>query len=505
MEVETHYQEEDPSNMSTQTKTLTTRAYRMSIAGESRDSASGETIEVRNKFDGSIIGTVPSGTIEDAQEALNAAQVGAEIWSATPTFRRVQVLKAASAQIRARREELISLLSAENGKTIAHASLEIDTTARIFEGFAEESMRLFGQAIPLDIQEGFESDLMITVREPLGVMVGIVPFNFPAELYAHKVGAALAAGNAMVVKPPEDDPIVTILLTEILHQSGVPGTTLQLVTGYGDIVGDHLSKSPDIAAVTFTGSTQVGSIIAANAGKNIVRVFLELSGNDAFIVCDDADLDYAVGQAIEGRTYANGQVCVATKRIMVVRSRYAEFLSQLRGRVEALRVGDQSCGNTDVGPLISIDAAQRVEQQIHDAIEQGARLLTGGTRDGAFIHPTLLEINRTVGIATDEEIFGPVFSVLPVDSLDEAIDIANASQFGLNAAVFTADLKQAIRAGRRIKAGIVSVNGGNAYRPDVSAFGGYKKSGLGREGIGYTLEEFSQVKSIVLRGVITQD
>ncbi|MFD9721735.1 aldehyde dehydrogenase family protein [Streptomyces sp. NPDC059076] len=494
---------ERSSQMSTETETIV--RYRMSIAGQDRDSASGEIIEVRNKFDGVVIGTVPAGTADDAQAALDAAHHGAKIWSATPAFQRVAILKAAAAQIRARRDELSSVLSAENGKTIANASMEIDTTVRIFEGFAEESLRLFGQTVPLDIQEGLQADLMITVREPLGVMVGILPFNFPAELFAHKVGAALAAGNAIVVKPPEDDPIATILLTEILHRAGVPGATLQLVTGYGDVVGDHLSKSPGIAAVTFTGSTEVGAIIAANAGRNVVRVFLELSGNDAFIVCDDADIDDAVDHAVAGRIYANGQVCVATKRIMVARSRYDDFLTNLRTRVEALRVGDQSDENTDVGPLISVDAARLVERQIQEAVSQGARLLVGGTRNGAFITPALLEIDTSVGIATDEEIFGPVFSVLAVDSLDEAIEIANASQFGLNAAVFTADLKRAIRAGRRIKAGIVSVNGGNAYRPDVAAFGGYKKSGIGREGIAYTLDEFTQVKSIVLRGVITEE
>ncbi|OHU18841.1 aldehyde dehydrogenase [Mycobacteroides franklinii] len=479
--------------------------HRMSIAGQARDSASGEVIEIRNKFDDNLIGTVPAGTVQDAQDALDAAPDGFQAWSETPTFRRAAILKEAAAQIRSRRDELSAMLSAENGKTFTHAQLEIDTTARIFDGFAEESKRLFGQTIPLDIQDGMQSDLMVTIREPLGIMVGIVPFNFPAELYAHKVGAALAAGNAMIVKSPEDDPLVTIMLTEILHRAGVPGAALQLVTGYGDIVGDHLSKSPDIAAVTFTGSTAVGAIIAANAGRNIVRVFLELSGNDAFIVCEDADLDAAADHAIAGRTYANGQVCVATKRIMVVRSRYEEFLALLSSRVGALRVGDPSCETTDVGPLITMEAACTVERQILDAVEQGARLLVGGTRRGAFIDPALLEIDTNVGIATDTEIFGPVFAVLAVDDLDAAIDIANSSQFGLNAAVFTNDLHRAIDAGRRIKAGIVSVNGGNTYRPDVAAFGGYKKSGLGREGIAYTLDEFTQVKSIVLRGVLDSE
>lgn len=484
------------------TLTTTTQTFQMSIGGQKRDASDGATIDVRNMFDQRIIATIPAGTPDDAQDALEAAREGADLWANLPSFKRVAILKDAVARMRLRRDELAELLSAEHGKTLADAGAELDTAFRIFEGFAEESLRLFGQTIPLDIQEGFESDLMLTIREPLGVMVGIVPFNFPAELYAHKVGAALAAGNAIVVKPPEDDPLVSLILTDILHEAGVPGKTLQIVTGYGEVVGDHLSRSSLIDGITFTGSTRVGSIIASHAGKNIVRVFLELSGNDAFIVCEDADVDYAVDQAIAGRIYTNGQVCAATKRIMVDRTRYDEFIDKLTRRVEALQVGDQSLPGTDIGPLVSVAAATRVQEQVERAVQQGARLITGGERDGALYTPALLEINRGVGIATDDEVFGPVFSVMAVNDLDEAIEITNSSRYGLNAGVFTTNLQDAIKAGRQIKAGIVSINGGNAYRPDVAAFGGYKKSGIGREGTSYTLEEFTQVKSIVLRGVV---
>ena len=480
----------------------TTTPHGLHIDGEWRQSSSGETIEVRNMSDGSLLGKVPAGTPDDAQRALDAAQRGAKKWAATPAYRRVEILMAAVALIRQRKDELVQLLSAENGKTVADAVVEIDTTARIFEGFAQESLRTFGQTIPLDIQQGFEKDLMLTVREPLGVIVGIVPFNFPAELYAHKVGAALAAGNAIVVKPPEDDPLVSVQLTEILHEAGVPGDVLQIVTGYGEVVGDYLSRSPDIAAVSFTGSSRVGAIIAANAGSNIVRVFLELSGNDAFIVCEDADVDFAVDQAIAGRIYTNGQVCAATKRIMVDQSRYNEFVDKLSAKVSKLSVGDQMAEGTDVGPLVSLEAARRVEQQVAAAIGEGAVVRVGGARQDAYFEPTVLEISKENAIATDEEIFGPVFSILKFDNVDEAIEITNASKFGLNAGIFTTNLPVAIDAAVRIQAGTVSVNGGNAYRPDVAAFGGYKKSGIGREGTGYTLEEFTQIKSIVLRGVL---
>lgn len=485
------------------TQVIETKNHQMYVAGQWRDGSTGEVIEVRNMHDGQVIGTVPAGTAEDAQLALDAAQHGAREWGALPSHKRASILKEGAALVRNNRERLAVLLSAENGKSVTDAYSEIDTTARIIEGFAEESLRLFGQTIPLDIQAGFEKDLLLTVREPLGVIVGIVPFNFPAELYAHKVAAALAAGNAIVVKPPEDDPLVSVEITRLLHEAGVPGDALQLVTGYGDVVGDYLASSPEIAAVSFTGSSRVGSIIAANAGRNIVRAFLELSGNDAFIVCSDANVDYAVDQAIAGRSYTNGQVCAATKRIMVQSSIYREFVEKLTRRVEALVVGDQLDANTDIGPLISVKAAERVEEQVNQAVSEGATILSGGTRDRAYYAPTVLEINRNVGVATNDEIFGPVFSVLSFDEVDEAIDIANSSDYGLNAGIFTTDMVIGIDAARRIQAGTVSVNGGNAYRPDVAAFGGYKKSGIGREGTSYTLEEMTQLKNIVLRGVLS--
>jgi len=475
----------------------------MIINGEKRDSANGKVIEVRNMATQELIDTVPAATVEDAQEAIEVAQLGARIWSQTPVYQRVETLNRFCQMLRANKDELARLLSTENGKLLVQAEGEIDTAAAIFEGFASESKRLFGQTIPLEIQPGLEKDLMITKREPLGVVVGIIPFNFPAELFSFKAGAALASGNAFIVKPPEDDPLTVIRMVELLHEAGVPKNVLQVVTGYGEEVGDYLAKSPSIQAVSFTGSTEVGTMIAQNGAKNLSRVFLELGANDATIVCEDGDLDAAIDFAIAGRLLASGQVCCSNKRILVEKPIYDEFKAKLVDILSTKRIGNQLEEGTDVGPLINEGAAIKVEKQIEHTIGQGAKLILGGRRvNEAFIEPTVLEVTKDMDIAKDMEIFGPVFALMPFETQEEAIEIVNQSNFGLNSSIFTRDITKAMDAGNKIQAGVVSINGGTVYRPICCAFGGYKKSGIGREGILYTLEEFTQIKSIVLRGVM---
>ncbi|MFM1655601.1 aldehyde dehydrogenase family protein [Brevibacillus sp. B_LB10_24] len=477
---------------------------KMLIKGEKRDAASKKVIEVRNMSDMSLIDTVPEANWQDAQEALEAAVEGAKVWASMPVHKRVDILKRFAAQVRANREELARLLSAENGKTIGNARAEIDTVAGLFEGFAEEASRLFGQTIPLEIQAGLESDLMITKREPLGVIVGIIPFNFPAELFAHKAGAALAGGNAMIVKPPEDDPLTVIRLAEMLHEAGVPGHVLQVVTGYGEEVGAYLANSPLVNAISFTGSTETGTSVYQSGAKNLARVFLELGANDALIVCEDGDVDAAVRHAIEGRLLANGQVCCTNKRILVQQTVFDSFKHKLVQELAVKRLGNQLEESTDVGPLINESAAIKVEQQIQHTVEQGAKIILGGKRvNGTFIEPTVLDgVTREMDVAKDLEIFGPVFALLSFEQLDEAIAITNQSNYGLNAGIFTSDIRKAFQAANAIETGIVSLNGGTCYRPYCSAFGGYKKSGIGREGTAYTLEEVTQIKSIVFRGVM---
>ncbi len=462
-----------------------------------------KVIEVRNMATMEVIETIPAATIEEAEHALQAATEGAKVWAKTPTYKRVEIIERFVTALREKQDELGELLSAENGKIISQARGEIGVAAQIFSEFAQESKRLFGQTIPLDIQEGLESDLMITKREPLGVIVGVLPFNFPAELFAQKAGAALAAGNAIIVKPPEDDPLTITKMAEMLHEAGVPKNVLQIVNGYGEDIGVYLTSSPLANAVSFTGSTATGTAIYESGAKNLSRVFLELGANDALVLCEDGDVDEAVAHAIEGRLLANGQVCCANKRLVVHSSVAEQFTKKLVEKLATKKVGNQLEEDTDVGPLVHEQAAIRVEEQIQLTINQGAELLLGGKRNGPFIEPTVLgNVTKEMDIAKDMEVFGPVFPIITFETFDEAIEIVNGTVFGLNSSIFTGDMNKAIEAGNRIEAGIVSINGGTCYRPMCSAFGGYKKSGIGREGTNYTLEELTQLKSIVLRGVM---
>lgn len=463
---------------------------------------SSEVISIRNEATGVVVGTVPSGTPQDVARALELARAGARQWSAIPAHRRSEILLKFVELAKEQADELALLLAAESGKVLAHSRNELETALRIFTGYAEETKRLFGEAIPLDVQPGLEGDLLVTRREPLGVVAAVLAFNFPVELYAQKVGAALAGGNAVIVKPPEDDSLTCVRITELLHQAGVPQKSLQVVTGYGDRVGAPLTTSELIDAVSFTGSSAVGTAIAESAARNGIRAFLELSGNDAFIVCEDADVDLAVSHAAMGRLYGNGQVCVATKRIMVAEAVYDRFLQKLLAEVSGKVMGDPTDPQTEIGPLINERAALRVESQVQQAISEGATLLLGGKREGAFFEPTVLEIDADMSIATDDEIFGPVFSVLKFAQVDDAVKLANDSSYGLGGAVFSRDFNQAFAVAAAMQTGMVSINGGNCYRPDLSAFGGYKKSGIGREGFHYTLEEMTQLKSIVMRGIL---
>lgn len=462
-----------------------------------------KVIEVRNMATMEIIETIPAATVEDAQRALENAQEGAKVWAATPTYKRVEILENFVRSLRENKEELGRLLSAENGKILAQGIGEIEVAAKIFTEFAQESKRLFGQTIPLDIQEGLESDLMITKREPLGVIVGIIPFNFPVELFAQKVGAALAAGNAIVVKPPEDDPLTIIKMVNLLHDAGVPKNVIQVLPGYGEDVGAYLTNSPLVDAISFTGSTETGTEIYQSGAKNLSRVFLELGANDALVVCEDGDIDLAVNHAIDGRLLANGQVCCANKRLVVQSSVYEEFKDKLIEKLSQKKIGNQLKESTDVGPLVNVEAAIRVEEQIKHTVAQGADLVFGGKRNQAFIEPAVLtNVTKDMDIAKDMEVFGPVFPIISFETFEEAIEIVNNTIYGLNSSIFTSDINKAMEAGNRIQAGIVSLNGGTCYRPVCSAFGGYKKSGIGREGTNYTLEELTQIKSIVLRGVM---
>jgi acyl-CoA reductase-like NAD-dependent aldehyde dehydrogenase len=358
-------------------------------------------------------------------------------------------------------------------------------------------------AAQLDMQVGLEADYLITRREPLGVVVAILPFNFPIEMYAHKVAPALLAGNVVIVKPSEDTPLSALKLTEWLAEAGIPGHALQCVTGLGQTVGEALVSSPLVNGISMTGSTAVGARIYQNGAKNLARVFLELGGNDPLLVLSDADVDLAVEMTVVGRTLCAGQCCSANKRLLVAEPVRDEFIDKLLRRLDGLAPGDPLAADTQLGTLISADAAARASGQVAQTIEEGGHLELGGEVDAAAFAPTvLLGITKEMEVARDLEIFAPVFPVIGARSEDEMIEIANNTSYGLSAAVFTRDYEKAFSMGAAIECGLVVINGTSLFRPLIHQHGGYKRSGIGREGFDITMQEMTQNKGIAFRGAV---
>jgi acyl-CoA reductase-like NAD-dependent aldehyde dehydrogenase len=475
---------------------------KMIIGGMKKDASDGATIKVNDPSTGRLIDTVPAATAADVDEALDKAREGFKLWSATPLHERARILSAFARAAEGFRKELGAWSCREMGKTIVEAEGEVDSIVSLFGGYAERAMHLYGISMPPGGDKGMEDDLFVTIREPLGVVVCIVPFNYPVDLFAHKVAPALIMGNAVIVKPASSNPLSCIRLVELLHEQGVPVDALQVLTGSGAKLGAILSASPKIDAISFTGSTPVGIEIAKAAAANMTRVFLECGGNDPLIVFEDADLEETADELVRARVTNAGQTCCATKRVIVqesVRDRLAGLLIE---RLKKVKVGDPSDRDTLLSCLISEAAAKEAESQIQAAVAAGARCAYGGKRRGAYLDATILTgVKPEMGMARDLEVFGPVFPFIDFSTEDEAVQIANSSQFGLQGGVMTKDYKRALRVAARLQCGGVIVNGSGMYRSAEMPFGGYKKSGIGREGICYTLEEMSQVKTIVFKGV----
>jgi acyl-CoA reductase-like NAD-dependent aldehyde dehydrogenase len=478
---------------------------KMLIGGQARSSRDNQFADVLNPATNEVLDRIPLATAEDVEEALDIAREGFRIWSRTPTHERYEILMRFADLLRKHKRELAEILTLENGKPLAQAESEVDTGVRLFTGFAEMSKSLYGISAPLDAQPGLEKDIFFTRREPLGVMGAILPFNFPIDLFSHKVAPALAAGNAVVIKPSMEAPLSIIRVTELLHEAGVPGSAMQVVTGRGSVVGEILASSPKVQIVSMTGDTQTGIRVAQNAAKNLSRTFLELGGNDALIVYDDADLDLAVEHAAFGRTWANGQCCCANKRMVVQKNVAEDFTHKLIAKLKEYTMGNPMDPSTKLGPLITEKAANTVKQQIDHTLSQGAKLVYGGERvEHCFLTPAVLvDVSKDADVARDLEIFGPVLPIITFNDDAEAVEIANNSIYGLSGSVFTRNIYRALDTACKMQTGQVAINGTGLYRPDVSQFGGYKYSGLGREGLSVTLEEMTQVKNIAIRNVLS--
>ena len=476
---------------------------KMLINGNKVATASGAVIEVLNPATGKIVATIPDGTKQDVDSAVTAAKAAQKAWAKVPLWKRGEILYKFLELVEKHKAELASLLSQESGKPITEATGEIANVPIAFTACVEKAKHLYGAVIPAGGEKNQDSNLQFTVHEPLGVVAAIIPFNFPVDLFGQKVPPALMAGNSVIVKPPQDNPLTLLTLSDLLQEAGVPAGVIQIVTGRGEVVGAALVSHPGVNAISFTGSTKVGISNMESAAKNLTPVMLELGGNDAFIVLEDADIDLAVEETVWGRMYNAGQVCCASKRFLVHNAVKAEFTAKLKARLEKIKVGATDQPDTQMGCLISERAAKGVEAQVNQTIQEGAKLLLGGTRNGAFYTPTILtDVTKNMEVAKDMEIFGPVVPIIGVDSLDEAVEIANASIFGLCGCVFTRDMKKAFQVAYRLECGGAVINGASFFRSFEMPFGGYKFSGLGNEGIMTTLEEVTHTKTVVLKNLL---
>src|SRR3982751_3304962 len=381
----------------------------MLINGQKVDAASGSSFAVRNPATGAVIDTVPQAGPEDVHAAIEVAKRGKAAMAALPAHARCEILKKASQAIESRAEELSKLLTSENGKPINQCRFEIGVTARLFSDFAEEAKRIRGHYLPMDNVPGLEHMVAYTIRQPIGIVVGIIPFNYPAELFAHKIPGAVAAGASVIVKLPEQCPLTVLTIGELMLEAGLPPEGMQMLTGFPKDLGDELLTSPDVSLISFTGSVGAAKFIAGKASDTLKRTAFELGGTDAMIVMDDADLGAAADAVIGGRlTSGAGQICCAVKRVLVDEKVYQPFLDLLQERCKGIQMGDPTCEHVDIGPLISPDAAAKVERQVQESIDMGARCIAGGKRVGrSFYEPTIMvDVTAEMPVMKDE-VFGP--------------------------------------------------------------------------------------------------
>jgi glyceraldehyde-3-phosphate dehydrogenase (NADP+) len=451
-----------------------------------------EVMEVRDPQDGRVVGAVPRAGLADVGFALSGAEKARAVARRMPAHARAEVLGRAAGLVAERREDFARTIATEGVKTIREARKEAARCAETLRLSAEEARRLGGDVVPFDQALGGEGRVGYWTREPVGVVVAITPFNDPLNLVAHKVGPAVAAGNAMVLKPHEKTPLSALKLVGVLEEAGLPEGVLRILTGDGAEIGPALVSDRRVRMVSFTGGTRTGEAIARQAG--LKRLAMELGSNCPTIVMGDADLDLAAPAIVSGAFWAAGQNCLHVQRVLVHESLYEEARRRLVGGAEALRVGDKLDERTDVGPLIDEANAVRVERTVGEAVSAGARLLTGGTREGTFYAPTILESVPTRTTLYREEVYGPVTVLEGFGSYEEAVARANGVDYGLQAAIFTRDVNLALRAVRDLECGAVIVNDGTDYRIDAMPFGGVKGSGLGREGVRFAIEEMTELK-----------
>ena len=466
---------------------------KMYVGGEWIDKD--DKIEVINSFNNTVIDTVPGADVEDLETAIASAERGARVMADVPAYDRYLMLKKTAEIMQERKEDFGRTITLEEGKVITEGRMEADRAIQTMTLSAEEAKRLYGETIPLDAAPGWGGQMGFTLRVPCGVVAAISPFNFPLNLVCHKVGPALAAGNSVIIKPASDTPLSALKLTEALLEAGVPAEAVQCVTGSGGKIGDALVADDRVRKVTFTGSRDIGERICRTAG--LKKVTMELGSNSPLIVMPDADMDKVVKGTIASGFSNAGQVCISAQRIITNREVYADYLDALTEGVKEISTGDPLREDVKMGPMVRADDAVRVNEWIAEAVSGGARTVVGGEYDGAVHQPTVVaDVKPEMRISCDE-LFGPAVAVTPFSDIDEAIEMANDSNYGLSAGIFTQNVDWAMQFARRVHSGNLMINSGPQWRADLMPYGGVKESGMGKEGPRYAVEEMSELKMVV--------
>ena len=466
------------------------------------DSSDGKVIEVYNPATNELIDTVPSLTKEDVERAIDYADAHQKTWERKSVIERCEVLSRFAELVEENKDELAMLLSKETGKPIKEAYNEIANIQIGVPGYVEKVKHEYGNIVYRGTEKGQENTIQYTIQQPLGVVVAIIPFNFPSDIFINKVPPALLMGNAVILKPASVNPLTLTRYVELLVEAGVPAGIISVVHGSGSVVGKTLTSSKKVDMVSLTGSTAAGIDAAKNCAEHCAHSSLELGGNDAFILCADGDMDLAIEETVWGRLYNTGQVCCASKRFLVENSVKDEFIKKMVEKINSLKQGNPQDMSTDIGCLVSEEAAIEVERQVQETIKAGATLVCGGKRNGAFYEPTILDnVTPDMEVAKDMEIFGPVIPVIGFDSLDEAIEIANKSIYGLSGSIITKDISKAIKVSEAMECGGFVINGASFFRSFEQPFGGWKYSGIGNEGIMTTLKEMSRTKTVILKNI----
>jgi acyl-CoA reductase-like NAD-dependent aldehyde dehydrogenase len=469
------------------------------IGGRWTASQSGREEDVTSPFDGAVVGSVPLAGQADVDAALTAAVAGARVWRNTPGHERMRILLAAAALADERAEAIAQTISAEAGKSITEARGEASRSGEMIRLAAFEGTQLYGDSLPLDANRGTGFDKIgFTVRQPVGVVVAITPFNYPALLVMHKLAPALAAGNSVVLKPARATPLTALAMAACFVDAGLPEGVLSVLTGAGGELGDALVSDPRVNKISFTGSTGVGNRITQLAG--VKKLSLELGASCPVVVLPDADVEAAAAAVAIGGYVNAGQVCISVQRVITHPSIATDFLDALVVAVEKIRTGDPRSAETGMGTLISVGEAERVERTIQAAVGDGARLLTGGERDGAVISPAVVAGVDPASPFSQDELFGPAVAISVAEDWQSAIAQANGTAYGLGAGVFTSDVAGAVRAIREIDAGVIHINWTPLWRADLMPYGGLKGSGIGKEGPRSAVAEMTDVKTVILHG-----